>query len=158
RPDLDELAAIAADGTPFDWTAAGDSGIVSDLHALWRAVQARAYILRAGAPRARLHWAVWLIVAAAGIKAFVALAGLATLTLPLRSLHGQGLLLAVFSFSGLLLLYGGVRDARARHLGALLLFVGNAFSNPLILELSRRFDGAIAWSVLDVRALCIEAF
>lgn len=160
QPDLDELAAIAADGTPFDWTSAGDSGVVSDLHGLWRAVhaQARAHILRASAPRARLHWAVWLIVAAAGVKALVALCGLAALTLPLRNLHVQGLLLVVFALSGLTLLYGGVRDARARHLGALLLFIGNAFSNPLIFELSRRFDGAIAWSVLGVRALCIEAF
>jgi protein kinase-like protein len=159
-PDLDELAAIAADGAPFDWTAAGDSGVVSDLHGLWRAVhsQARAHVLRARAPRARLHWAVWLIVAAAGLKVLVAIAGLAALALPLRNLHVQGLLLVTFGLSGLILLYGGVRDARARHLGALLLFIGNAFSNPLILELAGHVGGDLAWGMLSVRALCVEAF
>jgi hypothetical protein len=66
--------------------------------------------------------------------------------------------LAVFALTGGLLLYGGARDARARHLGAVLLAVGNMFANPLILELSRQLGDPWRAVALALRAMPVEAF
>jgi hypothetical protein len=165
--DLDDLAAVTADGLPYDWASTIETAdrrrgrIAADLQTIWRAVTGHtaARPLAHRAARARLHPAVQIIVLAAALKSAVAIAGLLFgRAQDLRLSLIYGLLLVVIAGSGAVLLYGGVRDLRARHLGGVLLLLGGTFANRSILDLARGLTGAFGTSVRGLSALPLEAF
>jgi hypothetical protein len=156
-PDTDELAAVVADGRAFDWSPLAADRDVRTLAALWRAVRAQLPSEIAGvrAPRARLTWGVLLLslvaIGKAATAAVVAALGLEAAN-PM-----QAATLVSFNAVGVALIYGGVRDLRARHLGFMLLMVGAVVANPLLRQGAAHWDPPPLW-LGWLLALTVEAF
>jgi hypothetical protein len=154
-PDADELAAVVADGRPFDWATAGTGREHSTLAALWRAVR-KSQGERPALPTTRPALSVplvWVTLAAlikAGAAAGAAFATIDAVNVP------QLVALLSFTIVGAGLIYGGHRDLRARHLGVVLVLLGSVMTNPLL----RQADAA--WPVLPtlvglLRGVVLEA-
>lgn len=151
---MDELAAVVADGRPFDWSGV-DADEQRPLQALWQAVRRRdSDRTPRGATRARLSAPLTWLTVLALLKAATTsvIAGLAIdVVNPV-----QGLTLASFTLVGVALLYGGHRDLRARHLGVVLLLVGSVMTNPLLRQVSEAWNG-LPWPLEFLRGLVVES-
>ena len=155
--DPHELAAVVAEGRAFDWSAVGAGRDVRTLAALWSAVRAQlpGEIAGVRAPRARLAYGVGLLAVAAIGKAAASLVVAAVGSGPVNPV--QVATLASFSVVGAGLVYSGIRDLRARHLGVMLLMVGVVVANPLLRQ------GAAGWEPMPLwiswlRGFAVEAF
>ncbi len=102
----DELAAVVADGRPFDWTAIGDARRHRPLQALWKAVRQRDGG-RAARPatRAPLRAPLFLLTVVALAKAGVTAVAVG---LAIQSVNlVQFATLGSFTLVGAVLIYGG---------------------------------------------------
>lgn len=80
----------------------------------------------------------WLTVAALGKTALTSV----IVSLAFETVNPvQALTLASFTLVGAVLLYGGHRDLRARHLGVVLVLVGSVMTNPLLRQVSEAWNG-----------------
>jgi hypothetical protein len=158
QPDTDELAAVVADGRAFDWSTVGTHPNIRTLAALWRAVRTQlpGEIAGVRAPRARLTWGVLLLsLVAIGKAAAAAIVA----TLALESANPMQLATLVsFNAVGVALIYGGVRDLRARHLGLVLLMIGAVVANPLLRQGTADWSSQPTWWLGWLRGVTVEAF
>lgn len=152
-PDVDELAAVVADGRPFDWSEVDARG-QRPLEALWRAVRRRDGDRGPrSATRARLSAPLTWLAIVALVKAALT-GGVAGTALDLVN-PVQLLALVSFTVVGAALLYGGHRDLRARHLGLVLVLVGSVMTNPLLRQVSEAWNG-LPWPLEFLRGIAVE--
>ncbi len=157
HPDPEELAAVVADGRAFDWSALNPGRERRTLTALWRSVRAQSPAGSSDLPRLRapLAFPLGLLSVVAIAKGIVALVIAALALAPVDGL--QVATLVSFGLVGSSLIYGGVRDIRARHLGVLLLLVGSVVVNPLLRQGSAAWTPMPEW-LIWLRGLAVEAF
>lgn len=155
QPDADELAAVVADGRPFDWSAVEASGRQRPLRALWQAVR-RTEGDRTALPPARAVLSaplVWITMAALAKAAVTA----GVLGFALQSVNmTQVVTLASFTLVGAVLVYGGRRDVRARRLGVLLVLLGSVMTKPLLRQVFEAWAGP-AWLITATKGVVAEA-
>lgn len=149
-PEADELAAVVADGRPFDWSTIDDTREHRPLLALWRAVRRSERdrtappVTRATHPAGFAWLTILVILKAVGTSGLLALApGAVDVT--------QVITLVSFTVVGAGLAYGGNRDLRARRLGVVLLLVGSVMTKPLLRQVSEAWTEAPAQLALSQR-------
>jgi hypothetical protein len=168
--DLQGVAAAVADGAPVDWAVLEDSTAERQQAALkqlkfLQAAIGRHQRLSAAVPPSfgtRDRLASRLIVYLGGAKVAIGALGGA---LALASVEPTQIpplayvaILTAFGATALVLLNGAVRDRRAIHLGGFMLLAASAYSDRLIVGLSRMLPGALAAMGTFLAALPADAF
>ncbi|WP_291980648.1 serine/threonine-protein kinase [Luteitalea sp.] len=153
---VSRLAAAVANGEAIDWTAARLLGRSDDeRHVL---AQLEAVVGLEQRPHADTSssqasdGAVWLLDLAlnvmAGVHVIFACAGQVVATPRTTFLNAQLAIMLALAGAALLLLNGGARDSRARHLGQLYLLLAAAMARPAleVLERGGMQTAALLWS------------
>jgi len=139
--DPDELAAVVADGRPFDWDGVAETAEHRPLQALWRVVR-KAQGDRAAGPATRAELSAgiaWLST----LTIVKAVGAIGCLILAPRAVNvTQVVTLVAFTVVGAALGYGGHRDLRARRLGVVLLLLGSVMTKPLLRQVAETWTGA----------------
>lgn len=168
--DLQRVAAAVADGAPVDWAGLEDSTAGTQQAALKQlqfldAAMGRHQRLTAAPPnsfasRDRLAYRLIVYLASAKVATgalggALALASVEPTQIPPLAYVA---ILTAFGATALVLLNGAVRDRRAMHLGGFMLLAASAYSDRLILGLSRMLPGPIAGAGAFLAALPADAF